>query len=90
MNKLYTKLKLFYLGFLTIFLIFSCNSFAGTTGKIAGKIIDATTNETLIGVNVIIVGTTMGAATDINGEYYILNIPPGTYEVKASLIGYQS
>ena len=66
------------------------NVFAGNTGKIAGKITDKSNNQPLIGVNVIIVGTTMGAATDVNGEYYILNIPPGNYEVKASLIGYQS
>lgn len=62
--------------------------FAGTTGKIAGKITDKSTGEHLLGANVIIVGTSMGAATDIDGNYFILNIPPGEYEIKASMIGY--
>ena len=35
-----------------------------------------------------IVGTTMGAAADIDGNYFIINIPPGNYELKASSIGY--
>ena len=62
---------------------------AGTTGKIAGRVTDAQTGEGLPGVNVIIVGTTMGAATDLDGYYVILNVPPGIYEVKALMIGYQ-
>lgn len=63
---------------------------AGTTGKISGKVTDAETGELLPGVNVIIEGTTLGAATDTRGEYIILRVPPGTYVVKASMIGYNS
>jgi hypothetical protein len=40
--------------------LLSCEGYAGTTGKIAGKIVDARTKEPLIGVNVVIVGTTLG------------------------------
>ena len=47
---------------LSLLFIISANSIAGTTGKIAGKVIDATTGEPLIGANVIIMGTTLGAA----------------------------
>ncbi len=61
---------------------------AGTTGKIAGKVQDAQNREALVGVNVLIAGTTMGASTDVDGEYFILNIPPGTYDLKASAVGY--
>ncbi len=61
---------------------------AGTTGKVAGKVLDAQTGEPLVGVNVMLVGTTLGASSDIEGEYFILNIPPGTYTVKASAVGY--
>ncbi|HDZ58441.1 MAG TPA: TonB-dependent receptor [Ignavibacteriales bacterium] len=75
---------------LSLLFIISANSIAGTTGKIAGKVIDATTGEPLIGANVIIMGTTLGAATDFNGNYFIINIPPGKYQVKASLVGYNS
>ncbi len=64
--------------------------FAGTTGKISGKIIDKSTGEALIGANVLIVGTSMGSSSDIDGNYFILNIPPGEYQVKASMIGYAS
>jgi outer membrane receptor for ferrienterochelin and colicin len=64
--------------------------FGGTTGKIAGVIKDRDTDERLPGVAVVIVGTTMGAAANENGEYFILNVLPGVYKLKATLIGYAS
>ncbi|HPR88925.1 MAG TPA: TonB-dependent receptor [bacterium] len=60
---------------------------AQTTGKISGKIIDEK-KEPVIGVNVLIDGTAMGAAASVEGEYFIINIPPGTYSLKASAVGY--
>jgi hypothetical protein len=62
--------------------------FAGTTGKIAGKITDRTTNDPLVGANVILVGTSLGASVGVDGSYVILNIPPGTYSVRVTMIGY--
>lgn len=77
--------KIFLLFFLSqIFL------YAGTTGKLSGTIKDAKTGEPLIGANVVIEGTNFGAATNVNGEYVILNIPPGKYNIKFSFIGYES
>lgn len=64
--------------------------FAGTTGKVAGKVTDAKTKEALIGANVVLVGTNMGAATDADGNYNILNIPPGTYTLRTTAIGYSA
>ncbi|MEW6703039.1 MAG: TonB-dependent receptor [Bacteroidota bacterium] len=64
--------------------------YAGTTGKIAGRIIDVDTKEPLVGVNIIIQGTTLGATTDVEGEFYIINVPPGVYSVKVSMIGYST
>ena len=61
--------------------------FAGTTGKISGKVVDEN-NQPLIGCNIIVKGTSLGAATNFNGEYFILNIPPGKYDLTASMIGY--
>ncbi|MEW6684895.1 MAG: TonB-dependent receptor [Candidatus Edwardsbacteria bacterium] len=61
---------------------------AGTTGKIVGRVTDAQTGEALPGANVVIVGTQMGAATNLDGYYVIINIPVGTYSVKASMMGY--
>ena len=57
-------------------------------GKIGGRILDADTKEPLIGANVVIVGTESGAATDADGRYYVLNIIPGTYDVRISYVGY--
>ncbi len=62
--------------------------FAGTTGKIAGTITDVETGETLPGVNVLIEGTSYGAVTNLEGYYVILNVPPGTYTLKAKMVGY--
>ena len=64
-------MKKFYFQLYYILIIFSLTSFitltnAGTTGKIAGKIIDTNTKEPLIGANIVVVGTSMGAASDIN------------------------
>lgn len=60
----------------------------GQAGKLTGKITDATTGEVLIGANVIVEGTTLGAATGIDGTFVILNIAPGKYNVVASMVGY--
>lgn len=60
------------------------------SGKIAGRIMDETGKEPLPFVNVIVQGTSFGAASDINGYFSIIGIPPGTYTVKASSIGYTS
>jgi len=70
-------------------LLFSVMLFGGVTGKIAGKVTDKETDEPLMGVNIIIEGTYLGASSDLNGNYYIINIPPGVYVVQASMIGYE-
>jgi outer membrane receptor protein involved in Fe transport len=64
------------------------DAFAQTTGKIQGQAKDAATGDPLPGVNVIIENTTRGAATDVNGEFFILNVPPGNYTLRASMMGY--
>lgn len=61
---------------------------AGVTGKIVGKVKDKTTKEPLPFVNILIEGTTMGAAADLNGEYFIINVPVGTYTLIAKMMGY--
>ena len=75
--------------FLVMTVLLSANlALAGVTGKIAGVVIDAETNLPLPGVNIVVKGTTMGAATDFAGKYVILNVPPGTYTLTATMIGY--
>jgi hypothetical protein len=74
---------------LAIFILFFTTSVLfAQAGKIAGKITDASTGEGLPFVNVIVEGTSTGAASDIDGNYFIINLAPGTYSVKASAIGY--
>ncbi len=82
-------MKYIYLVTLLSFLVVSIRA-QETTGSLYGKVTDKSTNETLIGANVIIIGTELGAATNVQGEFTIDNIPPNTYEVRASVIGYNS
>lgn len=75
---------------LTSFTFFTSSLIAGSTGKLTGNVTDKDTKEPLPFVNVIVLGTNYGAATDLDGNYVILNIPPGTYNVKAQYVGYQA
>lgn len=77
---------------LTLFVVAALPSliFAGTNGKLRGRVLDDKSGDPLIGANVVILGTNYGAATDVNGYYTMMNIPVGTYGVRAALIGYRS
>ncbi|MCB0276252.1 MAG: TonB-dependent receptor [Calditrichaeota bacterium] len=59
-----------------------------SSGKLVGVVTDQKTGEPLPGVNVSLDGTTFGAATDVDGYYVILNVPVGTYTIRANFIGY--
>ena len=73
-----------------IFLFFLvCSVYAQTTGKISGSIVDADKNP-LIGANILIEGTNIGTSADMDGFYYIINLSPGTYTLKADMIGYKT
>jgi len=60
----------------------------GMTGKIAGTVVDQTSRDPLPGVTVRVSGIELVAVTGPKGEYFILNIPIGTYDVEARMIGY--
>ena len=94
-------LRIFFFVFLVDILMLSYVLYAGTTGKISGKVRDANTGEPLVGANVIIEGVwlegieveifdKMGAATDIDGNFFITNIAPGTYTLVVRVIGYKT
>ena len=100
-------MKPFYnsVSFLTILIFFITASFNVTfpaNGKITGKVTDAETGESLIGVNIVITHSILsdgsevpldfplGASTDLEGYYFILNVPPGNYVIRASLVGYNT
>jgi hypothetical protein len=65
-------------------------AYAGSTGKIAGQISDASTGSPLYGAVVNVVGTNLGTFSDEKGKYYLINIPPGSYAIRASMTGYSS
>lgn len=73
---------------LVVLLTFCMSSAFAQTGKISGTVTDAETGEPLPGVNVILVDTDLGAATGPEGQYNILNVPPGSYSLRAQIIGY--
>jgi hypothetical protein len=61
--------------------------FAGN-GKITGVVKDSSNGEPIVAANIVIEGTTLGASASVEGVYYILNVPPGIYNVRASAIGF--
>ena len=72
-----------------LFLVMSLTWAQQTTGKISGQVTD-NAGAGLAGANVIVDGTSMGAATDNDGKYTILNVSAGKYSLTASYIGYRS
>ncbi len=83
----------FALGIFGLALVFAmaiCGAgpvFAGTDGKITGKVADQN-GEALPGVNVVLAGTNRGASTGPDGRYFILSVAPGSYSMTASIVGY--
>ena len=64
--------------------------FSQTSGKISGKIIDASTEAPLVGANIIIVQTQAGISADVDGYFNLINVSPGKYSIKAMMIGYET
>ena len=78
-------------GILTaLWLIGSTGLQAQTRSRIAGIVRDAQTGMPLLGANVVVEETDMGAACDENGQYIVINVPVGTYRVRASMMGYEA
>lgn len=82
----------FRIQYLSVFLFtaFLMSTAFAQSGKISGKVLDGNTGEALPFVNVMVEGTTQGAASDIDGYYSIIGLRPGNYNIKASAIGYNS
>jgi hypothetical protein len=79
MKSIYTIL--FFL--LTSTLLYAQN------GVVRGKVLDATTNEPLPFVNVVVAGTTIGTVSDIDGNFQLFNLNPGFIRLSASFIGFR-
>lgn len=81
-------MKVFVFILLTLFFTFTALS--GIYGVVEGYVKDKETGENLVGVNVILLGTTMGTVTDVSGYYQISNVKAGTYDIQFSIIGYKT
>ncbi|MFC2187741.1 TonB-dependent receptor domain-containing protein [Fulvivirgaceae bacterium LMO-SS25] len=73
---------------LTLLLLVIAGSAWAQTASIKGKIVDAETEEPLIGVNLKLEGTSRGAVTDSNGDFVIANVPTAVYKLVATYVGY--
>ena len=77
--------------FLVIFLmvLFTSLSYAQPNGIITGKVIDSESGDYLPAANIMLQGTDIGTATDKNGSYRIVNVPPGSYTLLTRYMGYK-
>ena len=84
-------MKLFFRNLIYTFLFtfISISIIKAGSGKISGRVTDTATGEPLVGVNIMLEGRQLGAATDIDGYYFIINIEPGVYTMVASYVGYE-
>jgi len=73
---------------LLLFLSASGLTNAQVRSRLIGTVKDSQTGEALLGANVILKDTYLGAATDFDGKFIIINVPVGTYTVQVSMIGY--
>ncbi|HPI33214.1 MAG TPA: carboxypeptidase-like regulatory domain-containing protein, partial [candidate division Zixibacteria bacterium] len=67
---------------LVLLAVFGGEAFGAATGKIAGTITDKETKQPVIGASVLVVGTSRGAQTDLDGKYTIFQVEPGTYTLR--------
>jgi len=86
---MHRKKFIFSLFIFMAIVLFGISPVAAQTGKIAGMIVDVDTGEPLVGANVVVEGLALGASTDTDGFFYILNLVPATYSLTASYVGYQ-
>ncbi len=76
--------------FLLILILFVVPVFVfAQTGNIQGRVVDESTGEGIPGANVIVEGTTLGAATDSDGNFLIANVPVGRARIMVTVIGFE-
>jgi len=77
-----------YILLITLYIMSSLSLSAQSTGSIQGTVLDETTQQPVVGANVIIPGTNQGAATDLDGKFMVERLPVGTYLLRVDYIGY--
>lgn len=78
------------LSLILLMLILAPVTDAGVGGKISGVVVDVQTDEAIIGASLQIVGTSIGTVTDEDGEYFLIDVPSGKYELSVSSIGFET
>ncbi|HRG08711.1 MAG TPA: carboxypeptidase-like regulatory domain-containing protein, partial [Cyclobacteriaceae bacterium] len=68
----------------------SVMSIAQSTGNVKGKVIEQATKQPLVGVNVMLDNTQLGAVTDVDGVFTINNVPIGSYSLSISMVSFQT
>lgn len=86
-NQAKIFLRIFILMF--FFIVYARNIYSQSKGTISGYVRDEATGEAIIGANILIENTSIGAATDLNGKFIIKNVDEGIYSIKVSHIAYQ-
>jgi len=84
------KTRIILILFTVVFILTVNNVYAGDTGTIAGKVIDAKTGIGLRGASVYIMNTKLKSVTNPEGEFLITDVPPGKYTVRGNKRGYKS
>ena len=73
--------------FLIVAVLLSTSTALSQTGQLHGAVLDEETGESLIGVNVLLVGTKLGASSDLDGKFIVRDVPEGKYDVRISYVG---
>ena len=71
-------------------LLLASSSFCGVTGKISGVVIDEATQDPIVGARITVAGTDYQIYTDMDGEYFIINLPGGKYDLQVSYMGFET
>jgi hypothetical protein len=79
-----------YLSILVVIIMIQFSFASMQKGRIGGNIIDHKTQQAIVGANVVIEGTLMGAASDVDGNFIILNLAPGSYNLSIHYLGYRT
>lgn len=94
MQMFYFRFQKIIQGMFLILTVFTTASsfqiYGQAAGSISGKVIDKNSNDVLIGASVSVQGTTLGATTDLEGEFIIRNVRPGTYSLRFSYVSYRN
>jgi TonB-dependent receptor len=84
------RITLMRLAILSMIIVVMAFEVWAANGSVEGIVKDAQTGSALPGANILLEGTSLGAASESNGKYSLQNIPPGSYTIRATYIGYES